>query len=115
MVGQFSLSLAVIQPVIAFSQLNLSQVQTTDARREYRFGDYFGLRLITSALALLVVCGTALGGGYGRETGAVIVIVGIGLAFDAVGDVACGLLRQHERMDRVAISMAAEGCCLWPF
>lgn len=109
MVGQFALSLAVIQPVIAFSQLNLGQVQMTDARREYRFGDYLGLRLITNAVALTTLILMTFHGGYGQETGAVILITGVGLAFDAIGDVTFGLLRQHERMDRIAISMAAEG------
>ncbi len=109
MVGQFALSLAVIQPIIAFSQLNLGQVQTTDARREYRFGDYLGLRLVTTAIALVVLSLMTLHGGYGRVTGAVILLTAIGLAFDSIGDVTSGLLRQHERMDRIAISLAAEG------
>lgn len=109
LVGQFSLSLAVIQPMIAFSQLNLSQVQTTDARQEYRFGDYLGLRLITNSLALVVLLGLALWGGYDRAQSAVLVLVGISAIFDAVGDVTFGLLRQREVMDRIAISMAAEG------
>ncbi len=109
MVGQFSLSLAVIQPVIAFSQLSLNQVQATDARREYRFGDYLGLRLLTNALALLTLIGMALLGHYSRQLGLILVIVGIGSLLDAVGDVTFGLMRQHERMDRIAISMAMEG------
>ena len=109
MVGQLSLSLAVIQPIIAFSQLNLSQVQTTDARKEYRFGDYLALRLITNGLALLVLLGLALWGGYDRTQCIVLVLVGISAVFDAFGDVTFGLLRQREVMDRIAISMAAEG------
>lgn len=109
MVGQFALGLAVIQPIIAFSQLNLGQVQTTDARHEYRFGDYLGLRLVTTAIALVILSLITLHGGYGRVTGAVILLAAIGLAFDSIGDVTFGLLRQHERMDRIAISMAVEG------
>ena len=109
MVGQFALSLAVTQPVVALAQMNLSQIQMTDARHEYRFGDYLGLRLITNALTITALIGIALGSGYGLQTGAVIVIAGVGLAFDGLGDVACGLLRQHERMDRIAISLAVEG------
>ena len=109
MVGQFALSLAVIQPIIAFSQLSLGQVQTTDTRREYRFGDYLGLRLVTTVLALVLLSLMTLQGGYGRVTGTVILLTAIGIAFDSIGDVTFGLLRQHERMDRIAISMAADG------
>lgn len=109
MVGEFSLGLAVAQPILAFSQMNLNQVQATDARREYRFGDYLGLRLVTNALALMALVGTAAWDDHDREKAAVILLVGLGLAFDAVGDVTFGLLRQHERMDRIAISMAAGG------
>ncbi len=109
LVGQFALSLAVIQPIIAFSQLNLSQVQATDARQEYRFGDYLALRLVTNGLALLVLLGLALWGGYDRTQCLVLALVGVSAVFDAVGDVTFGLLRQREVMDRIAISMAAEG------
>lgn len=109
MVGQFALSLAVTQPIVAFAQLKLGQVQMTDARREYRFGDYLGLRLITNALTLGTLVWMALRGGYGLETGVVIFIAGVGLTFDGLGDVTFGLMRQHERMDRIAISMAAQG------
>ncbi len=109
MVGQFSLGLAVAQPVMVFSQLSLNQVQATDARCEYRFGDYLGLRMITNLLAMAGLVGLALAGGYSREAGAVVVLAGVGLAFDGIGDTVFGLLRRHERMDRVAISMAAEG------
>ena len=109
LVGQFALSLAVIQPIIAFSQLNLSQVQATDARQEYRFGDYLSLRLITNGLAFLILTGLAVWGGYDRTQCLVLVLVGLSAIFDAFGDVTFGLLRQREVMDRIAISMAAEG------
>ena len=109
MVGQFSLGLAVAQPVMVFSQLSLNQVQATDARCEYRFGDYLGLRMITNLLAMGALVWIALAGGYAREAGAVVVLSGVGLAFDGIGDTVFGLLRRHERMDRVAISMAVEG------
>jgi len=109
MVGQFALGMAVAQPVMVFSQLSLNQVQATDARREYRFGDYLGLRMITNLLAMAALVGLAVAGGYSREAGAVVVLAGIGLAFDGIGDTVFGLLRQHERMDRIAISMAIEG------
>lgn len=40
MVGQFALGLAITAPVFRFADLRLRNVQATDTRREYLFGDY---------------------------------------------------------------------------
>jgi O-antigen/teichoic acid export membrane protein len=109
MVGQFALGLAITAPVIMFTNLQLRGVQATDARQEYLFGDYLGLRLITTALALLVIAGIVLASGYRWETALVILAVGIAKAFEAISDVFYGLLQQHERMDRIAKSMMIKG------
>jgi len=109
MVGQFALGLAITAPVIMFANLQLRAVQATDARREYLFGDYIGLRLITTALALLVIAGIVLVSGYRRETVLVILAVGIAKTFEAISDVFYGMLQQHERMDRIAKSMMMKG------
>ena len=109
MVGQFALGLAITAPVIMFTNLQLRSVQATDARREYLFGDYLGLRLTTTALALLVILGIVLVSGYRWETALVILAVGIAKAFEAISDAFYGLLQQHERMDRIAKSMVIKG------
>ena len=64
MVGQFSLGLAVVAPVIMLANLQLRAVQATDAKGEYLFGHYLGLRLITTALAVVVVVGVVAVAGY---------------------------------------------------
>jgi O-antigen/teichoic acid export membrane protein len=109
MVGQFALGLAITAPVIMFANLALRAVQATDVRREYLFGDYLGLRLITTALALLVIMGIVLVSGYRWETMLVILTVGVAKAFEAISDVFYGLLQQRERMDRIAKSMMIKG------
>jgi O-antigen/teichoic acid export membrane protein len=109
MVGQFALGLAVTAPVFMFANLQLGAVQATDARAEYLFGDYLGLRLITTALALLVIAGMVLVSGYRRETSLVILAVGMAKAFESVSDVLYGLLQQRERMDRIAKSVMIKG------
>src|SRR4051794_13503685 len=45
-VGQFALALAVSAPIFMFTNLQLRAVQATDARSEYRFSDYVGLRIV---------------------------------------------------------------------
>ena len=109
MVGQFALGLAVTTPIIMFANLQLRGVQATDARREYRFGHYLALRLLTTALALLVITGIVFGIGYRQKTALVILAVGASKAFESISDVVYGLLQHHERMDRIALSMMIKG------
>lgn len=109
MVGQFALGLAVTAPVIMLANLQLGAVQATDARGEYLFGDYLGLRLLTTALALLVIAGIVLVAGYRWETAMVVLAVGTAKAFEATSGAFYGLLQQHERMDRIAKSMMIKG------
>ncbi len=109
MVGQFALGLAIAVPVMAFATLKTRLVQATDAKREYLFGDYLGLRLITTALALLVIAGVVLVSGYRLETALVILAIGVAKTFESISDVFYGLLQQRERMDRVAKSLMIRG------
>src|SRR5947208_17078221 len=44
MVGQFAFALAIVMPVIALTGLQLRVVQATDAKHEFVFGYYLGLR-----------------------------------------------------------------------
>ena len=109
MVGQFVLALAVTTPVMAFFMLQLRSVQATDARREYQFGDYLGLRLLTVVLAMVTVAGICLTSGYGQMTTMIILAAGASAAVDSVSDVIYGRLQQCERMDRIARSMIIRG------
>ena len=109
LVGQYTLGLAITVPVMSLATLKTRLVQATDARREYRFGDYFGLRLITTAMALLAIGVMVLVSGYSRETTLVILAVGIAKAFECISDVFYGLFQQRERMERVAKSRIIKG------
>jgi O-antigen/teichoic acid export membrane protein len=109
MVGQFALGLAIVTPVIMLTNLQLRNVQATDAKREYLFGDYLGLRLVTTALALMIIVGIVLVASYRLEIALVILAVGIVKSLEAVSNVFYGLLQQHERMDRIARSMMLKG------
>jgi O-antigen/teichoic acid export membrane protein len=109
MVGRFSLGLAITAPVIMFTNLQLRAVQATDARREYAFADYLGLRLVMTTLALVIIAVITLVTGYSPETTLVILVVGLAKAFESISDVFYGLLQQRERMDRIAKSMIIKG------
>jgi O-antigen/teichoic acid export membrane protein len=109
MVGQFTLGLAVTAPVVMFTNLHLEAIQVTDARHQYLFSDYLGLRLISTGLALLVIAGITLVTRYRWETAIVILLVGLAKAFESISNIFYGLFQKHERMDRIAVSMMIKG------
>lgn len=109
MVGQFVLSLAVTAPVIMFTNLQLRAVQATDARHEYQFADYLGLRLVCTLLAVAAIIAVTFLSGYRGETAAVILAVGAAKAFESISDIYYGLLQNRERMDYIARSMMIKG------
>lgn len=109
MVGEFGLALAITGPIFMFANLRLWHIQATDARVQYRFGDYLGLRLITTMMALVLIAGFMLFPVFRWETALVLLSFGIARTFDALSEVNYGLLMQCERLDRVAKSMMMRG------
>ena len=109
MIGLVVLAYAVCAPVNALGQLGLRGAVITDAESEYQFGDYLALRLITATLALLVVVGIALSGGYEPSTALVIAVIGLSEMLKSISDIFHGLLQQRERMDRIGIAMMIRG------
>lgn len=109
MVGRFALGLSVTAPIFMLTNLQLRDVQATDAAQEYLFGDYLALRLLTTALALLSIVGLGLLTGYSSETLLVIFAVGVAKACESFSDIFYGRLQQHERMDRIAKSLIVRG------
>jgi O-antigen/teichoic acid export membrane protein len=109
MVGTFTLGLAITAPIFMFSNLQLRHIQATDAKQQYLFGDYFGLRLISTVLALGLVVVITMVGGYSWEVSLTIILVGLAKSFESISDVFYGLIQQHERMDRIAISLMIKG------
>ncbi|MBI1879486.1 MAG: lipopolysaccharide biosynthesis protein [Chloroflexi bacterium] len=108
-VGQFALGLAATAPIFMFATLRLRDVQATDSKQEYLFGDYFALRLITTVLALLGVVGIVFFSGYTGEVALVILATGASKAVEAISDAFYGLFMQQERLDRIAKSMIIKG------
>ena len=108
-VGQFALGLATTAPIFMFATLRLRDVQATDTKQEYHFGDYLALRLITTVLALLVIVGIVSVAGFQWEMALVILATGASKAIEAISDAFYGLFMQHERLDRIAKSMMLKG------
>jgi O-antigen/teichoic acid export membrane protein len=109
MVGQFALALAITGPVFVFAGLNLRTVQVTDARRDFQFGDYLGLRLLSITAALVFVFAIEIVSGHNAHLLLVVIMTGAAKALDLIGDTVFGLQQQHERMDRIATSQMIRG------
>ncbi|PSB46096.1 polysaccharide biosynthesis protein [Cyanosarcina cf. burmensis CCALA 770] len=108
-VGQFTLGLAITAPVLMFTNLQLRAVQATDAKHQYTFGDYLGLRLLATGVALAIIVAIIFFANYRWETSAVILVIGLAKVVESISDVFYGLIQQHERMDRIAISLIIKG------
>lgn len=109
MVGLYTLGLAVTAPPTQFATLGMRLAQVTDAKNDYQFSDYLGLRLITNTLALLVILGIVLFTGYTSTTALVIIAIGVSKFMMGISEVFHGLYQQYERMDRMAIALIAKG------
>lgn len=106
-VGYYVLGLAITAPVVLFSMLQLRAVQVTDARNLNKFEDFFGVRLITNCIAILIVVAILVGlaGRYNFAVYVIILIIGLNKIIESTSDIAYGLMQKHERLDRVAQSM----------
>ena len=109
MLGQFALGLAIAAPVFLMSQLHLRAVQATDARNEYSFGNYLALRIVGTALALIIVTGIAFLSAYRRETALVVLAVAMAKAAESLSDIIYGFWQKQERLDQIAIAMMGRG------
>lgn len=109
MLGQFTLGFAITTPIIILANLGLRRVQATDARGEYCFGHYLGLRILSTAFALFCITVIVVVSRFSAGTKLVIMLVGLSKAFEAISDTLYGLLQLYERMDRIAKSMMIKG------
>lgn len=108
-VGRYGLALAVTAPIFIFAGLKLRQVQVTDAAGVNQPGDYYGLRLVTSALALAAVVAIALLGPWPPATVWTLIAVAAFKAFEAQTDIFNGSLQRREQMQLVARSQIFRG------
>jgi O-antigen/teichoic acid export membrane protein len=109
MVGQFSLGLAIATPVLMFTNLYLRTVQATDARRTYRFGEYFQLRVTMTVIGLMVITAVACLGSYQRATMMVILAVGLAKGIETLSDIHYGLFQLNDRLDQTGRSLMIRG------
>ncbi len=117
MVGQFSLGLAIVTPILMFSNFDLRSVQATDAGRDFRFAEYLRLRIITTLCGLALIDCVVWFGKYEEQTALVILAVALAKAVETLSDIHYGLFQLNDRLDQTGKSMmlrgAASVAALW--
>ena len=109
LVGQYALGLAIVYPVMMFTNLQLRAVVTSDIRERTPLSYYLGLRLLTTSLAFAIVFAITQILGYGRELTAVVLMVGAAYGVETISDVYYARLQLHDRMAEIAKSLIARG------
>jgi O-antigen/teichoic acid export membrane protein len=112
LVGLYVLAMSVTVPIFVCASLQLRAIQATDTVGDFAFGDYLGLRLIATSVALVLACGIAWALGHRDEAYWAVMLLALAKSFESISDVIYGLLQQRERMDRVACSKVLHGGAL---
>jgi O-antigen/teichoic acid export membrane protein len=107
LVGQYALGLAVVYPVMMFTNLQLRSVFTSGSRPHIHFSNYLALRVLTTSLAFLIIFAVAQILGYDRELTIVVLMVGLAYAIETFSDVYYARLQWHDRMAEISKSMIA--------
>ncbi len=107
--GHFTLAAAVTAPVLALSQLQLRAVLATDARYEYRFGDYVRGRLWPTLGMLVLTPLAAAAWGMSGQPLAVLSAFILAKAFDSGSDVLFGYHQRRENMRVIAVGQFING------
>lgn len=109
LLGQFALGLAISAPIIMFTNLQLRAIEATDARNQYKFGDYLGLRISMTFIFLVIVVGLICFSQHQFQTKLVVLGVALFKSFEALSDIVYGYMQKFERMDYIGISLSLRG------
>lgn len=109
MVGEFALGLAISAPIYMFLNFQLRAIQASDAKDQFTFQQYCGLRVSSSALAFLLSGLIAFCTSYPLEQKLVIIMIALAKGIESISDISYGLLQKHEHMERIAKSLIVRG------
>lgn len=104
-IGKFTLGLAITAPIMMFAHLDTGKLQATDSKDEFFFQHYYGLVLLNTIIALLIISVLITILGYRGEVAIIIVLVALFKAAENISSVFYGLFQQQEKMKYVALSL----------
>lgn len=101
-IGVFSVAQALCIPVAMLMSLKLQLVQVTDVRNRYQFGDYLGLRIITSIITVIMI--TAISAFYPRDIAIIAILLGVNYAIMNIRETFLSSIQKIELMDIICKS-----------
>lgn len=104
-VGQYGIAVAIVTPAFLFANMALRTVVTTDRQESFRVTEYALHRVLSNAIAVLVVLGLLAALGYQREMVLIGFAIALGRLFEGVSDIIYAVFQREERMDIIARSM----------
>jgi O-antigen/teichoic acid export membrane protein len=107
LVGQYALGLALVYPVMMLTNMQLRSVMTSDHRRQAQFGQYLGLRLLATVLALVIIFATTQVLRYRWELTEVVLLVAVAYGVETISDMYYARLQLHDRMAEISKSLIA--------
>ena len=111
--GDFGLALAITAPVFMFANLRFSTLLGSDMRATVLLSDYFRLRAALVLLAVVTIGAIAFVlAARGSGAALLLLLVAFVKAAEAFSDLCCGVQQRIERMDRIAVSLVANGVTL---
>lgn len=103
-VGQYALGVAIATPVTSLTGLQMRPVMASDVKQTYKFGEYLGFRLASTALAMLIILAIPLILHSGPMMTILTFVIGLALAMENISDIYYARLQYIDRMDRIAKS-----------
>jgi O-antigen/teichoic acid export membrane protein len=104
LVGRYALGLAIVYPVMMFTNLQLRAVITSGSRPQVHFGHYLTLRLLSTSVGLVLIFAVTQILRYSRELTSVVLLVGVAYGVETISDVYYARLQQHDRMAEISKS-----------
>jgi O-antigen/teichoic acid export membrane protein len=96
----------VCGPVILFTNLQLSNLQSTESQDSFSFQHYFGLRVALTLAALAAIVGAAVALRFDAATIRIVAILALGKCCEAISDVVYGALMRRGRFADVSRALA---------
>jgi len=103
-VGQYALGMAIATPVSSLTGLQMRPVIASDVKQTYKFGEYLGFRLASTALATLIILAIPLILHSGPMMTMLTFVIGLALGIESISDIYYARLQYIDRMDRIAKS-----------
>lgn len=100
--GTYALATAIVNPIFLLSNLQLREIQATDALGRFSFSTIWAVRILSTCIALLIVSCIAIFGQYEQYFGIALLLVALARSMEALSDSIHGQLHRLERLDWIA-------------